>query len=403
MPFRFNPFTDKLDLTETGGGPGSGIQTITGNTGGAVGPDGAGNVNVIGSGALSFAGNPGTHTETGQISGTYSLLLASQGPGVDAVFQDFLDNSFTFTNLTAANSRLLTVTSTNTTDLLINAGVVIHTEADIPGFAFGGYPYILMEAGSTYSWLNNIDFLNGGPIRWDPNGNFSTGAFYMGLKQNGTFLIQAGGFVVHGNQPADPTYNMTEVDMAIFRSSFNAQTFVLPSPQNQAQMFIISDQLGSANSGPITIDGNGQLINGQSTYTINQNFGAAIVMWSGSRWCVIGGSNQSMPFTEVTSGTQAMVVYHGYQANGGSLITLTLPTSAQLGDEIQIMGKGAGGWTITYTTGQQIIFGNQSTTVTSGSLSSSNQYDCCTLRCMTASTTAPIFQVVDAVGNLTVA
>lgn len=63
MPFRFNPFTDKLDITDTGGG-GTGILTITGNTGGAVGADGSNNINVIGGGAISVAGSPGTNTLT---------------------------------------------------------------------------------------------------------------------------------------------------------------------------------------------------------------------------------------------------------------------------------------------------------------------------------------------------
>lgn len=402
MPFRFNPFTDKLDLTETGGGPGSGIQTITGNTGGAVGPNGAGTVFLLGSGALSFDGNPGTNTETGQISGTYGTLLAGQGPGVDAVFQDFLDNNFTFTNLTAAVSRLLTITSTNTTDILVNSGVLINAQFD-PGFAFGGFPYIQWQNEGVYTWTANIDPFNGGAWRLAPDGGFQGGTNVV-VKTNGTFFIQAGGFVVHGNQPADPTYNMTEVDMAIFRSSFNAQTFVLPgSNQNQGQLFIISDQLGSASNGPITIDGNGQLINGQTTYTFNQPYGAAMVMWTGSRWVVVGGANQAMPFVDVTGTSQQLAVGTGYKADNGSLVTLTLPTVANLGDEIVIMGGGAGGWTIVYTTGQQIIFGNQQTTITSGSLSSTNQYDCVTLRCSTSSTTAPIFQVVNAVGNLTVA
>jgi len=63
MPFKFNPFTRKLDLTETGGG-GTGILTITGDTGGAVGADGSNNINVIGGGAISVAGSAGTNTLT---------------------------------------------------------------------------------------------------------------------------------------------------------------------------------------------------------------------------------------------------------------------------------------------------------------------------------------------------
>ena len=46
-----------------GGGAGSPVQTLTGNTGGPV-PPSANNINVIGSGAISVAGNAGTNTLT---------------------------------------------------------------------------------------------------------------------------------------------------------------------------------------------------------------------------------------------------------------------------------------------------------------------------------------------------
>ncbi len=72
MPFRFNPFTDKLDLTDTGGG-GTGILTITGNTGGAVGADGSNNINVVGGGAISVTGSPGTNTLTISSSNPFFL------------------------------------------------------------------------------------------------------------------------------------------------------------------------------------------------------------------------------------------------------------------------------------------------------------------------------------------
>lgn len=63
MPFRFNPFTSKLDLTDTGGG-GTGILTITGNSGGAVGPDMSNNINILGGGAITVTGNSLTNTLT---------------------------------------------------------------------------------------------------------------------------------------------------------------------------------------------------------------------------------------------------------------------------------------------------------------------------------------------------
>lgn len=52
----------------TGSGPGGFVQTLTGNTGGPVPPTGF-NINVVGSGVVSVAGNPGTSTLTISVSG----------------------------------------------------------------------------------------------------------------------------------------------------------------------------------------------------------------------------------------------------------------------------------------------------------------------------------------------
>jgi hypothetical protein len=89
-------------------------------------------------------------------------------------------------------------------------------------------------------------------------------------------------------------------------------------------------------------------------------------------------------------------------ADRGTLITFTLPTNNALGDTIILMGLGLGGWEIVYGTGQYIIFGDGPTTTTTGNLASSNQYDCCILVCTVPSATAPIFQVLDSIGNLQV-
>ena len=62
--FLFNPFTDRLDLSGAGGGGGGGVSTLTGNTGGAIPPDGSGNINVIGAGAITVSGSGNTLTIT---------------------------------------------------------------------------------------------------------------------------------------------------------------------------------------------------------------------------------------------------------------------------------------------------------------------------------------------------
>lgn len=59
----FNPFTDKLDFTGTSGGGGGALNTLTGNTGGPISPS-AGNINIVGVGAINVQGTPGTSTLT---------------------------------------------------------------------------------------------------------------------------------------------------------------------------------------------------------------------------------------------------------------------------------------------------------------------------------------------------
>lgn len=49
------------------------VETLTGNTGGAVGPDALDNINIIGIGAVNVSGNPATNTLT--ISAVVSSIL----------------------------------------------------------------------------------------------------------------------------------------------------------------------------------------------------------------------------------------------------------------------------------------------------------------------------------------
>jgi hypothetical protein len=82
--------------------------------------------------------------------------------------------------------------------------------------------------------------------------------------------------------------------------------------------------------------------------------------------------------------------------NGALLVTYTLPVTAPLGSVIEISGKSSGLFTIVQNSGQSIVFGDISTTLTTGSLTSQNVGDYIKLGCITANTT---FQVIASVGN----
>lgn len=69
-------------LFSSGGAGPSGIQTITGDTGGAVGPDISGNVDLIGSGGIQVAGDPLSNTLTISFanSGTFTTTTTNEIP-----------------------------------------------------------------------------------------------------------------------------------------------------------------------------------------------------------------------------------------------------------------------------------------------------------------------------------
>lgn len=63
------------------------IETITGTSGGAVGPDGADNINLFGAGGVTVSGNAGTNTLTISVSGSgyvwNNVTTTSQAMSVD--------------------------------------------------------------------------------------------------------------------------------------------------------------------------------------------------------------------------------------------------------------------------------------------------------------------------------
>jgi hypothetical protein len=127
--------------------------------------------------------------------------------------------------------------------------------------------------------------------------------------------------------------------------------------------------------------------------------GTGITITNGHNSITISASS-GIAWYDVTTGSATLAASSGYIADKGTLTTLTMPTNNSYGDTIRVVGKGSGGWQIVYGTGQYIIMGNASGTVTSGSLASTNANDCVEMVCTTASATAPIFTVVSSIGNI---
>lgn len=110
-------------------------------------------------------------------------------------------------------------------------------------------------------------------------------------------------------------------------------------------------------------------------------------------------TSQVITSNNVTSTSASMAVNNQYIANNAGLVTLTLPATAAVGDRILIRGSGAGGWTVVENASQIIHVGSSPSTATTGSVSSTNRYDCMDLTCIVANTE---FVASGVQGNLTV-
>ncbi len=161
----------------------------------------------------------------------------------------------------------------------------------------------------------------------------------------------------------------------------NATGVITPLAVSDGQV-IIGSSIGAPLAANLSAGTGVSITNGHNTITISYN-----------------GAN---PWVDETGSSVTMATNTGYTSDdGASLVTFTLPTTSAIGDWVEINGKGSGGWTIVQATGQQIHLGNLTSTLgATGTLSSSNQWDCVRLRCLTANT---IWTIVSAVGNLTIA
>jgi hypothetical protein len=187
-------------------------------------------------------------------------------------------------------------------------------------------------------------------------------------------------------------------DSAMTYSSFSAQ-FVLAT-LGTSNAVLTTNAAGVVT--PIVVT-NGQIVIGNSAgaplaATLTASTGITITNGANSITIASNGAN---PWVDETGASVTMAANTGYTSDdGASLVTFTLPAVSAIGDWVEINGKGSGGYVIAQAAGQQINYGNKPTTLgATGTLASSNQWDCVRLRCVTANT---IWVVVAAQGNLTV-
>jgi len=150
--------------------------------------------------------------------------------------------------------------------------------------------------------------------------------------------------------------------------------------------------------GPLT---NGQLLIGSTgadpiAATITAGAGISIGNSAGNITITATGSG-AFGWVHVTGTTQQMAANTAYIPDNVGLVTLTLPATANLGDEVDVVGVGSGGWSIAQNANQIIHIGSgTSTTGVGGSVASTNRRDAVTLVCTVVNLEWTAYSVISA-------
>ncbi len=139
-------------------------------------------------------------------------------------------------------------------------------------------------------------------------------------------------------------------------------------------------QLGVATNGQIPIGSTGA-----DPVLATITAGSGISVSNGTGTITIASTQTGLTFVDNTSTAVTMTVNtaYGNTSTGNAQVTYTIPATAVVGSVFEIIGKSTGGWVVQANTGQVINVGNTATT-TAGSVTSSNTFDCITIRCVTA-------------------
>lgn len=239
--------------------------------------------------------------------------------------------------------------------------------------------------------------------------NFSNGAVTFG--EFSSFSTSAS-YTLTGNWQFNAGFNVTsptgDVSIQATAGSLNllapasGKAVNIQSPVvtvNASSAFTVSAGSSSyqtTGSGALSIAAGGVLslqgAGGINIPTITSGIAADILYYNPSTGFVSAAaapSSGGITWINKTSSPVTMAVSNGYITNDTSgQISYILPTTAAVGQIVEVVGNSSGGWVITQNAAQNIQIGSVTSTVgTGGSVTSDNEFDCISLICTVANTT----------------
>jgi hypothetical protein len=242
---------------------------------------------------------------------------------------------------------------------------------------------------------NAINLTASGVVAYDGSGTFAGRT----LTAGSTRIDITNGDGTGGN----PTINATEANFTL--DNIGGTLSVSKGGTGATTLEDGGPLLGSG-TGAITALGqptNGQLIigsTGADPVLAILTDGAGINITEGAGSITISSTISGLTWVEETGTSRSAAVGEGVITNNAGLCTVTIPTTAAVGDVLAVAGSGAGGWSIAQNASEIIHFGSTNTTTgVGGSIASTNRYDSIELVCIVANTE---WTVRSSLGNHTI-
>jgi hypothetical protein len=245
------------------------VTTLTGNAGGAVGPSGAGNINVVGGNNITITGNPGTNTLTASVTGTTNHAVQVGNATGSLTSLTVGTNGQVLIGATGANPAFATITSTD-------SSITFTPGANSLNMAVAGKfsDSFVSDAGTATPVLGVLNIVGGSNITTSAAGNTVT------------ITSTASSLLTYTNVAVTP-YVVTPTDQFLsVNCSASAITVQLPNAPSTGRVFYIKDRTGSSNIAgrniTVTTVGGAVNIDGAVTYVMNTQYAAVSIIFNGS-------------------------------------------------------------------------------------------------------------------------
>lgn len=266
-------------MSQAGNASGSGgstiVDTLTGNSGGAISPV-AGNINTVGTGSITIAG--AGNTLTTQLTGltNHNVLVGAGTATITKVAPSATAGIPLVSNGAAADPSFTTA--------VVQGGGTGATSFTAHSILLGQGTSAVTALGAATNGQIPIGSTGADPVL----ATISAGSNISITNAAGSITIDAvsGSQVVNLTPVSTTPYVASATDYFLSVDTSVAITIQMPNAPSTGRVFVIKDATNNASVNNITVTtvGGVVLIDGSASYVMNQNYGSASFIFNGTSY-----------------------------------------------------------------------------------------------------------------------